>query len=61
MSGWMCQTPGCGHNRSAHRDEWNKFRGERNTSCTAQSYGIGGSERCRCNEFSEVETKEVVK
>lgn len=54
MSGWICQ--GCGHNRSFHRSEWNRFRGERDTSCRTTQWGMTGRDECRCNAF--VDSKE---
>lgn len=54
--GWLCGK--CGHNRSFHRSEWNKFRGVRDTSCTSSSYGMSGRDRCRCSEFVDTEKKE---
>lgn len=49
MNGWICQT--CGHNRSQHCQEWNKFRGEWNTACMETKYGMSSGDRCRCGEF----------
>ena len=53
MSHWLCETPGCDHNRSQHRQEWNKFRGVWVTSCRAERFGLSGKETCRCGAFTE--------
>ena len=50
MTAGMCQ---CGHNRSFHRSEWNKFRGERDTSCRSTSLGFTGRDGCRCQKFDD--------
>jgi hypothetical protein len=52
MTGWMCP---CGHNRSFHRLEWNKFRGEWDTSCRSEKLGMTGSDRCRCEKFDDTD------
>jgi hypothetical protein len=52
MSGWICQ---CGHNRSFHRLEWNKFRGEQDTSCRWTNLGMTGRNECRCEKFDDAE------
>jgi hypothetical protein len=49
MTAGVCQ---CGHNRSFHRNEWNKFRGEQDTSCRSASLGITGRDECRCEKFA---------
>jgi hypothetical protein len=52
MTGWMCQ---CGHNRSWHRHEWNKFRGERDTSCIWTNLGLTSRDECRCGKFNDTD------
>lgn len=54
--GWICETEGCGHNRSAHRHEWNALRGEMNTACTVDDRSRPGEPRCRCSAFTTKET-----
>ena len=44
---WMCA---CGHNRSAHRQEWDRFRGRQDTSC---SHIHPDKTVCRCAAFTE--------
>ena len=48
--GWICR---CGHNKSLHRLEWNKFRGVWDTSCRDEQWGVTGRERCRCDAFTD--------
>lgn len=52
MEGWVCV---CGHNRSFHAYEQNRFRGGWDTYCKAQEYGMSGSDRCPCSEFRSEE------
>jgi hypothetical protein len=54
--GWTCR---CGHNRSFHRSEWNKFRGERDTSCRWTNLGITGRDGCRCEKFDDGDAAEL--
>lgn len=57
----ICQREGCGHHKSAHRYEWNKFRGGWNTSCTSQHWGVSGHDRCPCGEFLTEEAATTAK
>lgn len=61
MSDWICQTPGCGHNRSFHRYEPNRFTGQWDTSCRSESWGRAGRERCKCGEFTQKKEDEVTR
>ncbi len=51
MSEWICEA--CGHNSSQHRHEWNKFRGDWNTSCKVRDLRTPGSDVCKCSKFTE--------
>lgn len=59
MDGWICETPGCGHNRSWHRSWWNKFRGEWDRSCTWNHLELSMRPRCKCGEFTEKKKEET--
>ena len=59
FKGWICDTPGCGHNRSFHRDEWDRFRGVPDTSCAANKWAMVGREQCRCGQFTITEKEET--
>lgn len=49
--GWICK---CGHNKSYHRYEWDRFRGERDTSCRSEEWWRGRP-ACRCGVFTDEE------
>lgn len=42
----------CGHNKSGHRLEWDRFRGVWDTSCRVQRWERSGRGRCRCPQFT---------
>lgn len=50
---WLCKK--CGHNRSFHAYEWNRFRGVWDTHCRSTDWGRTGTDRCRCGEFTDTE------
>lgn len=51
-AGWMCT---CSHNASVHRRDWNKLRGQWDTSCTHVEWVGPVERRCRCLAFDAVD------
>lgn len=62
MSAWICARPGCGHNRSQHAYELDRFRGVWVTMCKHVSPASGPNDRvrCGCPEFLEGAAKPQV-
>jgi hypothetical protein len=52
---YICQ---CGHNRSQHRHEWNKFQGRYDRSCRDVDHRMADLKACKCAEFVSEEDAE---